>query len=179
MSLQCRWGGPWAFLSRGTDSRGQQKKKIAEERSLKETRLVSVASWLIQSAWLITAGDSPLAEGDSRLCKHHGQCPEIKEPKCSHRKGAGNGAWTGKLNALLNQQRHPTTPSLQGRMGGRGRRCHCTSPKQPALEEKTRITGAAVVLNYQCRGSLARMVRTFKGTWWECHQLPERTTKTE
>lgn len=138
MSLQCRRGGPWAFLSRDTDGRGQHKKKISEERSLKETRLVSVAGWLIQSAWLITAGDSPLAEGDSRLCKHPGQCPEIKEPKCSHRKGAGNGAWAGKLNALLNQQRHPT---MQGRMGGRGRRCHCTSPKQPALEEETTITG--------------------------------------
>lgn len=76
------------------------------------------------------------------------------------------------LNVLTDRQTLPAVPSL------RGSSC-CTSPRQPTLKEETGVTGAAVVLNYQHEASLTRMIRTFKGTWWECHQLPERTTKTE
>lgn len=81
-------------------------------------------------------------------------------------------AWISWLETVLQQGEIPGFVDVMG--------CtHRSSPRQSVLEEESRITGAAVVLNYQHRGSPTRTIRTFKGTWWECHQLPERTTKTE
>lgn len=177
MSLQGSQGGPWAFLSRGTDGRDQHKssaaQKVSEGRSLKETS-PGLHSQLAQTICLVHhSWRQSFSRGRLQALQTSWAVPRDQIAEMQPQKGCRERSTI--CYAECAPRPAEACPPCEEEAGG----AHCTSPRQPALAEETGITGAAVVLNYQHRGILTRTIRTFKGTWWECHQLPERTTKTE